>query len=494
MRMFCAVCLSGLVIFCETGSMSSADEFRLALTARGGPDQLDEALNSARTHRKSHPKDTIVITLPEKLSRKTPIKIGPQDSGTEDAPLIFRGRANGGTTITGAVTIESEPVTDPRAEPVFRMPRAVWDKVRRVRMGDNIARTEPAFSQHGSFQPDSPGRLFVFEGNRRLEAARWPSVRYANSPVVVSASDSASVAIRLPEKIMGLDKEPDLWIAGYWGANWWFEARKVSSTTERVIGFSKPDASIQASARYFLFNVASGLDRTGMFYREASDGSLYYVPNKTNGSGRLSIPTVDTLLQISGAANVRFEYIAFEKTIGPGVTIENSTNVVLRECYVGHTGTDGIVIIGGQRNHVERCVVDDTGYDGISVAGGDRRTLTPGAHILRDNLISHFGREMPSYRPGIHLHGVGNPVQGCEIANGPHSGILFDGNDHHIIGNLLHDLVLDTNDAGAIYSGRNWTVRGTEIVSNYFYDINNRVDAYKSNRSLSRRSTIRFHY
>ena len=53
----------------------------------------------------------------------------------------------------------------------------------------------------------------------------------------------------------------------------------------------------------------------------------------------------------------------------------------------------------------------------------------------------------------------------------------FGGNDHQIVGNIFHDLVLDANDSGAIYAGRNWTYRGTVIASNYFYDITNRVDA-----------------
>jgi hypothetical protein len=66
-------------------------------------------------------------------------------------------------------------------------------------------------------------------------------------------------------------------------------------------------------------------------------------------------------------------------------------------------------------------------------------------------------------------------VTGNEIANGPHAGIIFSGNDHHIVANVLHHLVHYSDDAGAIYAGSNWRSLGTIVTSNYFHDINNHI-------------------
>lgn len=457
-------------------SGAAASEFQLHLPDGATSSELDATLGSARAHRKLYPEDTIIIALPTQLSRTAPIALGVQDSGRKDAPLILRGAPKDGSTITGAVVLESEGGLDLSAEPVSRMPAAVRGLVRRLRIGEDVAaKTKPAFTPNGSFMQGAVGRLFLFEGDRRLEPARWPSTGYAASPVVVAGAPD-SLTIRLPEDVAGLEREADLWVAGFWGWNWWFETRKVISISGRMIGIAKPEAPVRPGARYRLINLAAGLDRSGVYYRDAPDGSVYFIPGEANRAGRLSVAIADSLLKINGASNIRVENVAFEKTVRSAVTIENSENITLRDCYVGHTGTNGIEI-GGNNNLVENCVVDDIGQTGIAIAGGDRNTLTPSNDIVRHNTISRFGREMPTYRPGVRLDGVGVTIEGCEIANASHAGIMFGGNDHQIVGNIFHDLVLDADDSGAIYAGRNWTYRGTVIASNYFYDITNRVDA-----------------
>ena len=50
-------------------------------------------------------------------------------------------------------------------------------------------------------------------------------------------------------------------------------------------------------------------------------------------------------------------------------------------------------------------------------------------------------------------------------------GPLFRGNDHVIEYNEIHHVCEESNDAGAIYSGRDWTMRGTVIRYNYLHHI-----------------------
>ncbi len=45
------------------------------------------------------------------------------------------------------------------------------------------------------------------------------------------------------------------------------------------------------------------------------------------------------------------------------------------------------------------------------------------------------------------------------------------GNDHLMEFNEIHHVCLESNDAGAIYAGRNWTMRGNVIRHNYLYEI-----------------------
>jgi len=47
----------------------------------------------------------------------------------------------------------------------------------------------------------------------------------------------------------------------------------------------------------------------------------------------------------------------------------------------------------------------------------------------------------------------------------------FGGNDHLIEFNEIYDAVYESNDAGVIYAGRDWTMRGNIIRYNYLHDI-----------------------
>lgn len=74
-------------------------------------------------------------------------------------------------------------------------------------------------------------------------------------------------------------------------------------------------------------------------------------------------------------------------------------------------------------------------------------------------------------QPGVAINGVGNRAVHNLIHNAPHMGINFSGNDHAIEFNEIHSVCYESNDAGAIYAGRDWTMRGTVIRHNYLHDI-----------------------
>ena len=97
------------------------------------------------------------------------------------------------------------------------------------------------------------------------------------------------------------------------------------------------------------------------------------------------------------------------------------------------------------------------------MTGGDRKTLTPGNCMVLNNNIHHFAEIYETYAGGIHLNGVGNTITHNEVAFTPHAAIFYSGNDLIIEYNYIHDAVLHSDGAGAIYSGQDWTQRGTVI-------------------------------
>ncbi|MDH7571546.1 MAG: right-handed parallel beta-helix repeat-containing protein, partial [Armatimonadota bacterium] len=134
-------------------------------------------------------------------------------------------------------------------------------------------------------------------------------------------------------------------------------------------------------------------------------------------------------------------------------------------------GGTAISVVGGTGHRVVSCDVHDVGEAGISVEGGDRRTLTPARHEVLNNHVHHFAAWVFTYRPGIRLAGVGCRAAHNLIHHTPHMAVGISGNDHLFELNEIHSAVYETDDAGALYTGRNPSLRGNVIRHNYWHHI-----------------------
>ena len=86
-----------------------------------------------------------------------------------------------------------------------------------------------------------------------------------------------------------------------------------------------------------------------------------------------------------------------------------------------------------------------------------------------NNLIHDWSEIYRTYQPAVTLNGVGNTCAHNEIFNSPHEAITYAGNNHIIEYNLIHDVCLLSDDAGAIYAGRSWAWYGNVIRYNCIY-------------------------
>ena len=82
-----------------------------------------------------------------------------------------------------------------------------------------------------------------------------------------------------------------------------------------------------------------------------------------------------------------------------------------------------------------------------------------------------WGRWSRMYKSAVNVRGVGNRVAHNLLHDAPHTAIFFSGNDHVIELNEIHSVCHESNDAGAIYNGRDFTQRGTIIRHNYWHEI-----------------------
>jgi parallel beta-helix repeat protein len=134
-------------------------------------------------------------------------------------------------------------------------------------------------------------------------------------------------------------------------------------------------------------------------------------------------------------------------------------------------GNTAVIINGGINNGVSGCQIYHIGESALKIIGGDRWSLSPGYHYVENNHIYEYGRWLHAITAAVELYGVGHRIAHNLIHSAPHMAIYLSGNEHVIEFNEMHHVSLETGDSGAIYIGRDWTMRGNTIRYNYFHDI-----------------------
>jgi hypothetical protein len=153
-----------------------------------------------------------------------------------------------------------------------------------------------------------------------------------------------------------------------------------------------------------------------------------------------------------------------------GIEIAGGHDNLVTHCIVRNLRKNAINL-SGTRNGVTHCTISGIGQTGIAVSGGDRRQLVAAGNFVRHCTIHDFGRWQRTYAPAIRLSGVGNIAAHNLLYDGPHSAILFGGNEHLIELNEIHDVCYEVDDAGSVYCGRDWGLRGNVIRHNFFHHI-----------------------
>jgi hypothetical protein len=216
--------------------------------------------------------------------------------------------------------------------------------------------------------------------------------------------------------------------------------------------------------------VLEELDEPGEWYGDAARGLLLVWPPAGADDSQLHLSSLVSVVEMRDASHVRLEHLVIEGARGDAVSVSGGRDVILANCLLRHAGLRGASLVGTAHQLVNS-EIRDTGQGGAQLLGGDRLTLTPAAVRAEGNRFTNFNHWVRTYRPALLLGGVGNEAIGNLIEGGPHTAMMFYGNDHLIAENVLLRLATETGDVGAIYTGMDWTARGTVIRHNVLQDI-----------------------
>ena len=397
------------------------------------------------------------------------------DSGDENAPIVYRARDGEEVRLSGGRVVNNfKRVTDPAI-----LKRLSPEAEGRILQADLKAL---GITDYGEVKG---GGIELFFQDKPMVLSRWPKDDFVKivglvggDPVDVRGTkgDKTGKFMYEGDRPKGWNDEKDVWVHGYWFWDWSDQRHKVESidAEKRIISVVPPyhGYGYRMGQWFYYFNILAELDTPEEWYLDRETGILYFYPPEPTDHGNPTISLLNSLVNMQNVSYVTLQGITFEAVRGNAISISNSKHNRVIGCTLRNLGSRAVVISGGVDNGVIGCDIYDTGDGGISISGGERKTLTPARHFAENNHIHHYGRWNRMYQPAISISGVGNRASHNLIHNAPHMAISFGGNDHIMEFNEIHSVCYESNDAGAIYSGRDWTMRGTIIRHNYLHHIN----------------------
>jgi hypothetical protein len=444
---------------------------------------LRRALDRVREIRAAEPaRDTpIEVELADgRYELAQTVEIAGEDSGTERSPTVIRSIAGGRAVLSGGRTVPQWlPVTDEAV--VARLDPAARGHVVQADL-KALGIADYGVMSGGFALSGGPG-LELFHDDVPMTVARYPNKGFIKitevlgpTPIDVRGTIGCQEARFQTDdqRVARWAAEPAGMVLGYWFWDWAEQRHLIESIDAAglILTLKEPFHcyGYRKGQWFYGFNLLCELDTPGEWYLDRDRGILYFWPPTAAGAGTSVVSVLGSLVSAKDASHVMLRGLTFEAARGTGATILGGRCVTIAGCIFHNLG-GAAVGVWGTGHRVTGCDISNTGDGGIALGGGDRKSLTPGGNVADNNHIHHYGRWNRMYRNGIAIDGVGNRAAHNLIHHAPHIAISFGGNDHVLEFNEIHHVCEESNDAGAVYCGRDWTCRGNLICHNHFHDI-----------------------
>ncbi|MCW5942647.1 MAG: right-handed parallel beta-helix repeat-containing protein [Fimbriimonadaceae bacterium] len=399
-----------------------------------------------------------------------------------DSGLTIRAAEGARPTLTGSVAVTAGSMRPCQDQAVLSRIGDLCDPyslyvVDLAALG--VATLDP-ISPRGFPKPIVPAPSELFADRRPLTLARWPNEGFAQVGKVIEPGNGENdreapprkPVFEMPDRIVRWGAAEDPWLFGYWKFDWADESKPAAFDVEkRRATLDAPHVyGVETGARFYAENMLEELDRPGEYWIDRANRRLYLVPPADKVSRYEVSLLAAPILTVKSARSVTVKRLDFAVSRGDGARLADCDDVSFEACRFFALGQRGVVVEGGRRCGLRACDLWDLGEGGVTLSGGDRKTLTPSSHFVVNCDIGNFHRRTQTYRPAALLSGVGQKVAHNAMHDAPHSAIIFTGNDHVIEYNDFQRTIALTGDGGVVYTGRDWTARGTEIRFNRFAD------------------------
>ncbi|MBM3474686.1 MAG: hypothetical protein FJX75_15590 [Armatimonadetes bacterium] len=380
------------------------------------------------------------------------LKLGPEDSGTEQAPIVYRGVGDEKPILTGGKVLTG------------------WREYEKGILWCDLKANELA---------GKPVSVFVFGGELQT-LARYPNhdpqdPHQGTWAYVASVDgDDNRTSFHYGEDETHVWERPEdasVHIHPYFDWAWNIvKLAKHEPATRTLTMAGNVSYALHIGDRYFIDNLFEELDAPGEWFRDPRTEAFYFKPPRLIDAAPAVAATIDDIVVMDGAQYVTLQGFVLECCNGTPIRFTNSSHCVAAGNIVRNCGGWGITVAGGQYSGARGNDVHDCGHGGISIDGGNRDTLEPGHNFADNNYVHHCARVVKTYRPGVSVNGVGNVVSHNLIHDMPHAALLLGGNENVVEYNHVRHCNLESADTGGIYfCSRDWTQRGNIIRYNLFH-------------------------
>lgn len=426
-----------------------------------------------------------------------PLEFNAADSGTADAPSVFRAQAGelvrviGGQVVTGWAPVTNQAV-------LARMDVTARGKVVQADLrAQGITQFAP-LAPGPEWSDSKPGMELFFAG-KPTTLARWPNDGTAKiadfppgAPPKISSrgmEPNSSAEGRFlyegdrPSRWTGVQ---DVFLHGWWCHEWAdqrLQVAKIDVAKHEILLAPKPvhKYGFVKGKSYYAFNLLSELDQPGEWYLDRGRGILYFWPPSDLSAGQPTVSTLLSLVVMNDVSHLALRGMTFEICQETAIKIKGGRNVKIAASVVRNTGSYAIDVASGKNHQVLGCDLYDLGDGGVILCGGDRANLIPAGHVVENCHIHHYSRWNPICKPAVilgrmglssaRIPDVGSRVSHCLIDNAPHLGVWALGNDHVVEYSEFHSLSYLANDAEAFGYGFDFTYQNNVFRYNYVHDL-----------------------
>ena len=396
-----------------------------------------------------------------------PLRLGPEDSGTPAAPILWRAYRNEKVTLTGALPLSGFApwkgqiqVADLRGTPLEKVAfRQLFFAGRRQVM-----------ARYPNLDPDDPhGGQWAY----LLDAEPAPATNRSVSDNIPQVKDRFTATSDVIKPTWEKVTRAEVAIHPAYGWAWNIVPIKSVDDDADLITLATPVSyGLMVGDRYFVQNLLAELDAPGEWYLDRDEAKLYFWPPADLRTGEVSVPVSESLLVAEGVADVELRGLTLEACSGDAVTLKDCERAMVRGTTIRNTGLWAVAIVGGHGTGATGNDIYATGAGGVSINSGDRKTLARGDCYADNNYVHHIAAFQRTYNTGVNLFGVGNRASHNLIHDCYHQAILMGGNDNVAEYNIVHHTNLGSEDTGGLYmSSRDYTQRGNIIRYNLFHHI-----------------------